>query len=193
MKPANELTLDQQRDVFIRNKFVAMPVAGAIAWTLVGICGTLFGTYWSSMCLFGLTGSIFYLGLFIARFTGEDLLGRTRPSNLFDRIFLMSVFQAFLVFSIAIPFFLVERTSLPLSVGILSGLMWIPFSLIINHWVGYFHTISRTLLIVVLWYAFPELRFVLIPLAIVAVYVITIATLLKRHQKVTAKHAMEIS
>lgn len=40
--------------------------------------------------------------------------------------------------------FLVEPTSLPMSVGILSGLMWIPFSGLIEHWVGFFHAFART-------------------------------------------------
>jgi hypothetical protein len=56
--------------------------------------------------------------------------------------------MALLVYAIAIPFFLIERTSLPLTVGILTGLMWLPFSGMIQHWVGLFHGIARTGLIV---------------------------------------------
>jgi hypothetical protein len=56
------------------------------------------------------------------------------------------------VFAIAIPFFNLDYTSLPLSVGILTGTMWIPFSWIIKHPVGLIHCIVRTLSIVVAWY-----------------------------------------
>lgn len=38
---------------------------------------------------------------------------------------------------------LIEPTSLPLSVGILAGLMSVPFSGWIEHWVGLFHAYSR--------------------------------------------------
>jgi hypothetical protein len=124
--------------------------------------------------------SIFYLGLLVARFTGEDLLGRTRKNNFFDRLFLHTVFMAFLVYAIAIPFFLIEPTSLPLSVGILTGLMWVPFSGIIQHWVGIFHSVARTVLIVAAWYLFPERRFVVIPAVIVSIYPITIYILANR-------------
>lgn len=88
--------------------------------------------------------------------------------------------MALVVYAIAIPFFLVEATSLPLSVGILTGLMWIPISWLIRHWIGIFHTVVRTVLIVALWYALPEGRFVAIPLAIVGVYAVTIVVLERR-------------
>src|SRR5206468_7631260 len=105
------------------------------------------------------TGMIFYLGIGIARLTGEDLLGRRRKGNYFDQIFLFSVASALLVYAIAIPFFLVEPTSLPLSVGVLTGLMWMPFSGLIRHWIGVFHAVTRTVLVVAAWYAFPTARF----------------------------------
>jgi hypothetical protein len=79
-----------------------------------------------------------------------------------------------LVFAIAIPFFMVEPTSLPLSVGILAGTMWLPFSWSIQHWIGKFHAFTRTALVAVAWYAFPDQRFVIIPAIIVVIYLITI-------------------
>ena len=76
----------------------------------------------------GATGSILYLGLLFSRFTGENFLDKRRPKNVFDGLFLRAVAMAVLVFAIAIPFFQADYTSLPLSVGILSGLMWLPWS-----------------------------------------------------------------
>jgi hypothetical protein len=58
--------------------------------------------------------------------------------------------------------------------------MWIPFSWIIQHWVGLFHSIARTALIVAAWFSFPDHRFVVIPAIIVFVYVITIIALATR-------------
>jgi uncharacterized membrane protein len=132
-------SLDEQRREFSRSHFLAMPVAGTIAWTIIGIAGAFVPTGLASWILFICTGMIFGLGLILARFLGEDLIGKTRGNNEFDRLFFQSVLMAWLVFAIAIPFFMIEPTSLPLSVGILAGLMWLPFSWIINHWVGTFH------------------------------------------------------
>lgn len=178
--------LDQQRQAFIRNRFIAMPIAGTIAWLTVGIGSLFLNLQYSVFLLFGMTGMIVYLGMFISKFTGENFLDKTKPKNAFDGFFFHTVAQAVLVYSIAIPFFLVAPTSLPLSVGILTGLMWVPLSWAIGHWVGYFHTGMRTALILVLHYAFPEQRFLLIPLAIVAVYIVTIIVLEQRFRRVNA-------
>jgi hypothetical protein len=75
---------------------------------------------------------------------------------------------------------MIEPTSLPLSVGILAGLMWLPFSWIIQHWVGTFHAFTRTALVLTAWYVFPEQRFVVIPAIIVLIYLITIYVLARR-------------
>ena len=174
-------SLDQQHAAFVRNRFLAMPIAGTIAWAAIGIASVFLPSdmarAWS---VFIGTGMIFYLGLGVARLTGEDLIGRKSQSPFFDRVFFSAVAMAVLVYAIAIPFFRVDPTSLPLSVGILAGLMWIPFSALVSHWVGYFHAGARTAFIVAAHYLFPTQRFLAIPIAIVAVYLVTILILEKR-------------
>ena len=76
----------------------------------------------------------------------------------------------------------VEPRSLPMSVGILSGLMWLPFSALTGHWIGTFHTFARTALVLVAHYAFPDARFVAIPAVIVGVYLVTIVVLERRYR-----------
>lgn len=173
-------TLEEQRAEFSESRFLAMPLAGTIAWAVIGIAGMFVQVKLAAWILFIATGSIFGLGVLISRFVGEDLLGRDKPPNEFDRLFLMCILMANLAWAIAIPFYMIEPTSLPLSVGILSGMMWLPFSWIIQHWVGLFHGVARTILIVVAWYLFPAHRFVVIPAIIVVLYLISIYVLSKR-------------
>ena len=154
-----------------------MPLAGAVAWVIVGIAGAFLPPKLEVWVLFGAVGSILYLGIFISRFTGENFLDKQRPKNAFDALFLRTVGEAVLVFAIAIPFFQKDYTSLPLSVGVLSGLMWLPFSWIIGHWIGTFHTLARTALVTASWYLFPNCRFVAAPAVIVAIYAVTIVVL----------------
>jgi hypothetical protein len=71
-----------------------------------------------------------------------------------------------------------------LSVGILSGLMWLPFSWIIGHWIGTFHALSRTALVTASWYLFPRYRFIAVPAVIVAIYAVTIVVLEARWRRV---------
>jgi ethanolamine transporter EutH len=120
----------------------------------------------------------------LSRFTGENFLDKKRPKNIFDGLFFRTVGAAVLVFAIAIPFFREDYTSLPLSIGILSGLMWLPFSWIIGHWIGTFHTLARTALVTASWYLFPTFRFVAIPVVIVTIYVITIVVLEARWRRI---------
>lgn len=159
-----------------------MPIAGTIAWSVIGVAGALLPVNLAAWALFIGTGSIFGVGLLVARLIGEDLLGKTRQKNVFDDLFFHTVIMAWLVFAIAIPFFMVEPTSLPLTVGILAGLMWVPFSWMIQHWVGLFHGVTRTVLVLAAWYLFPAHRFVVIPAVIVAIYLVTISALLVRRR-----------
>jgi len=94
--------------------------------------------------------------------------------------FFFTAGQAILVYSIAIPFFLVDYSSLPMTVGILTGLMWLPFSWIIKHWSGIFHALTRIILVLTLWYLLPEYRFIAIPFGIVLIYIITLIILNNR-------------
>ena len=173
-------TLDDQRAEFARNRFLAMPIAGAIAWSIIGVCGAFLPVDLAAWVLFIGTGSIFGMGLLVAPWLGEDLLGKTRPANAFDSLFFHTIVMAWLVFAIAIPFFMIEPTSLPLTVGILAGLMWVPFSWMIQHWIGLFHGITRTIMVVAAWYLFPGRRFVVIPAVIVIIYIVTIYVLRTR-------------
>jgi hypothetical protein len=161
-----------------------MPLAGMVAWGVVGVAGVFLPPGPEVWVLFGATGSILFLGIFFSRFTGENFLDKQRPKNVFDSLFLHTVAMAVLVYAIAIPFFQADYTSLPLSVGILSGLMWLPVSWIIGHWVGTFHTLARTALITAVWYAFPLSRFIVVPAVIVAVYAVTIIVLEVRWRRI---------
>ncbi|WP_452597113.1 DUF7010 family protein [Pontimicrobium sp. MEBiC01747] len=178
----NNRTLEQQRIEFINQKFLATPLAGLIIWTIIGLIGIFFSDFVAVWSIFIGTGSIVYLGLFLSKFTGENFLDKSKPKNEFDTLFLFTAGQAILVYSIAIPFFLVDYSSLPMTVGILTGLMWLPFSWIIKHWVGIFHTSIRIITVLTLWYLLPEYRFIAIPFAIVLIYIITLIILKNRNK-----------
>jgi hypothetical protein len=183
-------TLEEQRSEFSSRRLIAMPIAGTIAWCVVGLAGMFASPYRAALMLFIATGSIVYLGIFISRFTGENFTDKSRPKNTFDRLFFSTVAQALLVYAIAIPFFMKDYTSLPLTVGILTGLMWVPVSWIIQHWVGVFHGVARTLLVLATWIAFPHQRFVAVPFVIVVIYLLTIAILESRWRDVRGRQTL---
>lgn len=184
--PAAVLSVDQQLAAFRHNRFLALPVTGMMVWIAIGIAGAVLPTPIAALSVYLGTGMIFYLALGVAKLLGEDLLGRRRRGNLFDRVFMASVATALLVFGIAIPFNLRDATAVPLTVGVLTGLMWLPFSVLLGHWVGYFHAIGRTALLVAAWYVFPEHRFVALPTVVVAVYAVSILALARRWRLLSA-------
>lgn len=176
-------SLDDQREEFARRRLIATPIAGLIAWAIAGIGSLFLSSFAASMVLFGATGSIAYLGMFISKFTGENFLDKSRPKNTFDTLFFYSVGMSALVYAIAIPFFLEDYSSLPLSIGVLTGLMWLPITWIIQHWIGLVHGTVRTVAVVVAWYLFPEHRILAVSVVIVLLYVIAILVLEKRWRK----------
>ncbi len=187
MTPQEDLSrpLEEQRAEFSRRRLLAMPIAGLIAWAIIGIGGLTLRTGQAALLLFVATGCIAYLGMFISKFTGENFLDKNRPKNTFDALFYYSMGSAILVFSIAIPFFFVDKTSAPLSVGILTSLMWVQLGWIIQHWIGLAHAVTRTVLIVAVHFAFPDHRYVAIPLVIVVLYAIAIWILERRWRRLS--------
>ncbi len=152
-------SLDQQREEFKKRRFLAMPLAGTVA----------------------------YLGMFFSKFTGENFLDKSKPKNAFMSLFMQTIIMSLLVYAIAIPFFMIDHSSLPLTVGVLSGIMWVPMTWSIQHWAPMAHGIARTVLITAAWYVFPEQRFVVIPFLIVGLYIWIIAIMEKRYKEVNAQ------
>jgi len=149
-------SLDIQRLEYSQRRMTAMPLAGMIAWAMVAVAGSLLDTLDAAMALFAATGSIVYLGLALSKLTGENLTDKARPKNAFDALFMHTAAMSLSVYAIAIPFFMAEPTSLPLTVGILTGLMWLPLSWVIRHPVGLWHAGVRTLGVLAAWLASPS-------------------------------------
>ena len=83
MEPTNS-TLDEQRIEFKNRKFLATPLAGLIAWFIVGIAGLTLSIQATVWVLFIATGCIVYLGMFISKFTGENFLDKEKPKKPFE-------------------------------------------------------------------------------------------------------------
>jgi hypothetical protein len=193
MGVARDPTLSELRAQFGRSRLLAMPIAGAIAWSAAGILGAILPDADSaSMALFLCMPAVFPLAIVIGRFTGDDLFG-TASRNDLDTLFGHGVLMSILVWAIAIPFWMIEPSSLPLGAGILAGLMWVPLSWILQHWVGLFHAIARTVLVLAAWFLFPDHRFVAVPVVIVAVYLVSIVALAKRRRPSSASSADDAS
>ncbi|MEX0613545.1 MAG: hypothetical protein WD738_16365 [Pirellulales bacterium] len=178
-----DATLEELRSEFDRvgGRTLSFPIAGTIAWTATGVFGAFLPVDNASIALFLCVGMIFPLSLVLSRMLREDVYS---TKNELDALFMRGLIMVILVWAIAIPFWLVEASSLPLSVGVLAGLHWIVYGWIVRHWVGMFHSVTRTILVLACWFVFPHHRFVAIPAVIVVVYLITIWVLATRRLRV---------
>src|SRR5690625_6322900 len=94
MKPAPQLpdpSLDAQHAAFLDNKFLAMPIAGAVAWAAIGVVGALAPLSVAVWAVWIGTGMIFFLSLGVGRRTGEDLLRRERRPDSIEQAYLATV------------------------------------------------------------------------------------------------------
>ncbi len=178
------IPLEQQREDFKKNRFIAMPLAGTVVWALLGISAPFVSELTITWLLYIGTGAIFYLGAGPPTSPVSDFLPRRQAKNSFDRLFFVGMIMSLMVFAIALPVAAIDHTTVPLSIGILAGLMWMPLSWAIEHWIGYFHTLTRTFGIVAAWYLFPDARVEAISAVIVAVYIVSLITLERRFQSI---------
>ena len=70
-------SLDQRRDEFSRRRFLAMPLAGSIAWVVVGVAGTCLAPTYAVWVLFIATGCIAWLGMLLSGIAGVNFLDKS--------------------------------------------------------------------------------------------------------------------
>ena len=175
-------TLEQYRKEYKQKTLITMPLAGTIVWLCLGVMALFIPAKSMVLPVYIGTGSIFYLALFLSRFTGEKLLVKKAERNPFDSLFLYTLAMSWCAFAIAIPFGIQDHTAVPMAIGIVSGLMWLPISWTLEHNVGVLHTLLRTSMILLAWVAYPEHSFIVIPFTIVFIYSISLYQLITRHK-----------
>lgn len=180
-----QTSLDQEFARFRARRFLAMPLAGSLAWLLVLAAGQWLDARWHLLAVYGLTGCIAYLGMGLSKLTGEDFMAQ-QNRNRVTSLFMLCVGQALLAYAIAIPMAIQDPRSVVFTVGMLTGFMWLPCAWLIGHWVCAFHAIARTLLILAVWLIAPSQGMVLVPLIVLAMYAITILTLERRWRALPA-------
>ncbi len=154
-----------------------MPIAGAIVWFIVALLSTQFSERTGTMILLFGSGAIFPIGLLVSQIRKQDLVSSSNP---FAKWMGLSVLMVNLLWAIHIPLFLYAPEFVPMSIGIGLGIHWIVYSWIVQHPIGTIHAITRTILIIIMWFAFPEQRLLAIGLVIVFVYSVSIWQMSKR-------------
>ncbi len=173
------MDLDEYRKEFelSTNRSISMPIAGAIIWLAVALLSTQFNERNGILILLFGSGAIFPIALLVTLIRKEFLLLSYNP---LAKLMASSVLMVNLLWAVHIPLFIYAPTFVPLSLGIGLGLHWIVYSWIIQHPLGLFHAVLRTLLVLLAWFIFPEQRLLVIGLVITGVYCLSIWQMLNR-------------
>ena len=173
------MTLEEYRKDFeaSANRSVSLPIAGAIVWLAIALLSTQLSERTGILILLFASGTIFPIALVIARIRGEALVSSQNP---LAKLMGYCVLMVNLLWAIHIPLFIYAPEFVPLSIGIGLGLHWIVYSWIVQHTVGITHSILRTILVVGVWFVFPDQRLLAIGMVIVFVYSISIFQMLTR-------------
>lgn len=153
------------------NRSMSMPIAGTIVWFLIGVAAFFLPFKTALLVLVISTGMIFPLALQIAKVRKEKLLDSSNP---LAKLMLYCIVMVNLLWGVHVPLLMMSPQFVPLSLGIALGLHWIVFSWIIQHNLGIIHAVLRTVLIVDVWFAFPDHRISGVAFAVCIAYLISL-------------------
>jgi hypothetical protein len=170
----NDLRAAYERE---SNRSLSMPIAGAVIWLVIGVCGYVLPENRATVVMLFGTGLIFPFALLIAKLRHENMTDRLNPLS---RLMGMSVLMVNLLWAVHLPLLIGAPRFFPLSLGIGLGIHWIVYSWIIQHPVGLVHAIVRTVLIVTAWSVFSTHRMIAVPLVIVMVYAASVVWMASR-------------
>lgn len=166
-------TLEEYRQEFERstNRSMSLPIAGMIVWLGISVASILLPERSALLILLFGSGTIFPIGLMIAKLRREDLMSNQNP---LAKLMGLCVLMVNLLWLVHIPLVMYAPQFVPLSVGIGLGLHWIVYGWIIRHPLGLIHAVGRSVLIVLVWFLFPEQRILMVSAVVVLMYLFTL-------------------
>lgn len=174
--------LDRERaSLLVANRAgISLPIAGAIYWLALAICGYLMPQRtWVLVACFG-SGVIFPLGLLLSKPFRSPLLESASPLTSLAGQAVLSINLLWPLY-LAIAFY--DPGVLPLALGIGMGVHWPIIGWMYRSRACLVHAVSRTAAVTTIWFLLPARRLTVLPLAIAVVYAFTVVGLLREVQR----------
>lgn len=161
----------EKRSFFIKaNGGQSLPAAGCIYWFALGIAGFyLKPQTWFIVSAFT-SGLIFPLGLLLSRPLKADI----KVSSPLNGLIAPALISMMTFWPLAIAGTSSDVSFITLALAVGMGIHWPVIGWMYGRKVYLLHGIIRTIGATMLWYVFPEQRFVLIPIFVSLAYLITI-------------------
>jgi hypothetical protein len=173
---ARQLHIEQMKFAVQTNGVVAAPAAGAIYWFALFVLGRYMSPYNWCLIAFIASGLMFPLALLLQKPTRSNMMVKDNPLT-------GASLAAFINIAVAWPITIaafhtaIALVPLALAIGMSLHLATVGWSLGLRSYLV--HPIVRAIAVTALWYALPAHRFTAIPLAVSAIYLVTIPCVLR--------------
>ncbi|NOT73602.1 MAG: hypothetical protein HOP08_01650 [Cyclobacteriaceae bacterium] len=161
----------EKKDFLIRaNGGIGLPAAGTVYWVALAIAGTkLTPQQWYPVAA-AASGLIFPLGILLARPLKSDVLAKSPLTSLM----LPALIGMLMFWPLAIAGASIDVSFFPLALAVGMGMHWPVVGWMYGGKIFLFHGIARAVGCTFLWFAFPDERFVWIPIYVAVIYFVTI-------------------
>lgn len=171
-----QLDLERARFAIAANGVVCAPAAGGIYWTALAALAPYVDAYaWCFVAFIG-SGLIFPLALALQKPLRCNMMIKGNPLGGPGAYAFANMA---LCWAITIPAFHADPELVPLVLGIGMSLHLVGTAWSMNLKSYLIHPLLRAALVVALWYAFPEQRFLVVPIAVAGLYFLTIPAVLR--------------
>jgi hypothetical protein len=168
---ASRLRIERMKFAVLTNGSIAALAAGAIYWSVLCILGFSVSTAAWCGIAFIASGLIFPLALVLQKPTNSNMMVKNHPLSNAGFAAMINIILAWPIIIAALH---TDPALVPLALAI--GLS---LHLSVNGWsyaikTYMVHPLIRAAVVTALWYAFPDDRFTVIPLAVALIYLCTI-------------------
>ena len=170
-------TLQEMRLDFItrRKGSMALPITGAIVYSLAAILSLVVDPRWHNWVLTACFWMIMPVGALVMKVRGEEL-GSPVENPLFD-LSNKARWMALSTWAIHIPVWVYAPELFPISVGIGFAFHWVIFSWTVQRPVGFVHLAMRIVFVLTAWHLAPANRMGAVAAGIALAYLVSVAML----------------
>ena len=169
--------LRRRRANYVRlNGGFPIPLAGAVYWLALGISGYVLDlSSWSQLAFFA-TGAIFPLALLLAKLFKNNFM---KDKGIVDSVLIPTFIGMLLFWPIMIAAVKTEPQLIPLILAIGMSIHWPVIGWSYGRAAMFSaHSILRAIIVLYLWFAFPEARLTWLPFSVGIIYFLTVLAIL---------------
>lgn len=173
--------LDRERELFFMQTqgSVYLPIIGIVFWPSLGVAGYFLSPQaWCFTVLF-----LFAAMLPVAIVLFRYLVKKLSLKSPFASLILPALVPVAMALCITVPVYYADISLVPLTIVLSLALHWPVIGWLYNQPVFIIHALARTVVVMSMWFFFPEHLFTWLPISIGLLYLLTTWWLLRKLQQ----------